>query len=89
MNPECTQCSSLAVTSSLDLSICRAVFRGGAGQNSQTNFFAHFLGKAKYFITILTKSLCGVAKLHFYHYVRFFLQNLPKLCRKILDTALI
>jgi hypothetical protein len=30
-----------------------------------------FLVKAKYFITILTKSLCGVAKLLFYHYVRF------------------
>jgi hypothetical protein len=38
--------------------------RGAAapqGQKSQTIF----LGKAKYFITILTKSHCGVAKLLF------------------------
>jgi hypothetical protein len=35
-----------------------------------------FLRKAKYFITILTKSLCGVVKLLFYHYVIFFQQNL-------------
>jgi hypothetical protein len=33
------------------------------------NVVSHFLGKA-----------CGAAKLLFYHYVRFFLQNLPKLC---------
>jgi hypothetical protein len=31
-------------------------------------------------ITILTKSLCCAAKLLFYHYVRFFLPNLPKRC---------
>jgi hypothetical protein len=39
--------------------------------------FLHiFLRKAEYFITILTKSLCGAAKLLFYHDVRFFLPNL-------------
>jgi hypothetical protein len=45
-----------------------------------TNFLHIFLGKAKYFITILTKSLCGAAKLLCHHYIRFFLQNLPKMC---------
>jgi hypothetical protein len=64
----------------------RAVFRGGGGaaapqgKSHPTNFLHIFLGKAKYSITILTKSLCGTAKLLFYHYIRFFLQNLPKMC---------
>jgi hypothetical protein len=62
----------------------RAVFRGGQGAappgQSPKTIGAHFLENAKYFITILTKSLCGTAKLLFYHYVRFFLQNLPKMC---------
>jgi hypothetical protein len=45
------------------------------GQKSQKNLFALFLGKAKYFITILTKSNYGAAKLLFYHNIRFFLQK--------------
>jgi hypothetical protein len=67
--------------------IGRAVFRGGAGSRGPPRakvthklFGTFCLGKAKYFITILTKSLCGVAKLLFYHYVWFCLQNLPKMC---------
>jgi hypothetical protein len=54
---------------------------GGRPQGSHKNIFLHILlGKAKYFITILTRSLCGAAKLLFYHYVRFFLPNWPKMC---------
>jgi hypothetical protein len=49
------------------------------GKSHPTNFLHIFLGKAKYFITIL-KSLCGTAKLLFYQYVRIFQQNLPKIC---------
>jgi hypothetical protein len=52
----------------------------GQGKSHPKKCWQIFLGKAKYFITILTKSLCGAAKLLFCHSVRFFQQNLPKMC---------